>query len=144
MNALVALWSAGAIGMLCRGAKRLRRLAGLGVFALLAGCTTVNVDGASVSTTRHFGILRLDPVGPDQTLVLYLRGFGIVPGRGGLTVGYRRELSVAYPDGSNCRLMILAERGAEERLRELLRELELSGGTQCIISSSGWRVRPQP
>lgn len=78
----------------------------VGLLPLLAGCTIVRVEGASPSTSAHFGVLRLVPDSPDAMVSIDATGFGLVPGQAGATLGYARSRMVFTNDLSRCRLVI--------------------------------------
>lgn len=87
----------------------------------LAGCTVVNVDGPASVTRTYPGVLRILPAEDASTVAYTARGFGLVPGRNGATLGFARETVVAVSDPEECRL-ILIEPDEEEagRIAELL------------------------
>jgi hypothetical protein len=72
----------------------------------LTGCTVVHVHGAQSATLRG-GVLRIVPR-PGAELVSYsTEGFGVVPGPGGLTLGYAKASTALVYDPQACRIVIL-------------------------------------
>ncbi|MGZ8286840.1 MAG: hypothetical protein ACXW27_16010 [Allosphingosinicella sp.] len=101
------------------------KLASLGALALLASaCTIVRVDGPARVTSTHFGVLRIQPE-PGAGMVAYrTRGFGLVPGPEGVTLGYSKaEVALAY-DPLRCQSIVFQWPGSGEGLSLLLREIK--------------------
>lgn len=80
---------------------------------VLAGCTTVIVDGGSPSTERRFGVLRIEAAGDGRALVLRTMGAGIVPTTAGLSVGYVRETAAIVYAPEDCRVLLFLDKESE-------------------------------
>jgi hypothetical protein len=109
--------------------------------AAVAGCTTVTVTDARLRPSRYFGVLKLSEVDPSAAAVVAVNGFGLVPGRDGVTLGYRREITITIPSASDCRLVILADQNLEAPLTRLLQSLAKEGGNPCVFTNRGRRLQ---
>lgn len=83
-----------------------RRLAAILICAALGGCTIVKVEGARPVRSAHFGTLRLSPEAGAGAVTYRMRGFGLIPGRNSLSLGYVREDAAIIYDPDDCRVVI--------------------------------------
>lgn len=83
---------------------------------LCGGCTMIHVEGAEGVTVSRIGILSIN-ARPDARLVAYrLTGFGLVPGQGGATLGYRSEQVAIVRGADDCRVVLFKPpRGQREK-----------------------------
>jgi hypothetical protein len=72
----------------------------------LASCTIVQVDGPAKVTRIYPGVLRIEPAADNSMIAYRSRGFGIVPGHNGVTVGFAGETAVAMADTDQCRVIL--------------------------------------
>lgn len=113
----------------------LKHAALLSLCAALGACTIIQVEGATPSTSAHFGILRLQPDAQARSISYRIRGIGIVPGMNGFTLGYSQEDTILVFSTTDCRVVVFeAPAGAESRrvLESLLENPNLcrTGGLQ--------------
>ncbi len=120
-----------------RGATLGLALAGLAAW-LLAGCTTVEVVGAKPTKRLWaFGVVKLAPdPAASPVMLIASRGFGIVPGADGVTLGYRKDLQAFISDPDKCRVIFFSSPSDAVRdpmtlaLAAALKEEEL-----CVVTS---------
>ena len=72
----------------------------------LPACTIVQVQGASPSTTVHFGVLKIDPAPGARSISYSIRGVGLVPNLNGATLGFAREDVVLAYHPEDCRVVL--------------------------------------
>lgn len=120
------------------GSLRRATMAMLAV-CLTAGCTTVEVVGAKPPRRLWaLGAIRLeaDPAS-SPIMVMASRGFGIVPGPDGVTLGYRAETRAVISNPEDCRVVFFA--APADLVRDpLARTLaaQLKEGELCVVTSS--------
>lgn len=91
------------------------------LLALPAGCTVVHVQGAQPEMKLHAGVLQLAPAAGAGSVSYSMHGFGVVPGIGGPTLGFRSEKGVMVFDPGDCRIVLIEPRAANiEALRQTL------------------------
>lgn len=103
---------------------------------MLSACTVVRIDGPARVTSSHFGILRVEPAGRQAMLAYRIRGVGLVPGREGLTLGYRQEDTAAVYDRSSCQLVLFEIDGDREILAEWRSFVDRHPNI-CIVNQGG-------
>lgn len=79
-----------------------------------SACTIVKISGAHRVTT-HLGVLRIEPSPGADLIAIRTRGFGIIQGVEGLTIGYQRENVALIYDGSRCQIILFENHGANDR-----------------------------
>jgi hypothetical protein len=84
----------------------LRAIIALGWAFGLTACTVVRVDGPARVTRVYPGIIRVEPDTGHSMLAYRSRGFGIVPGRNGLTLGFAGETAVSIASAEECRIVL--------------------------------------
>ena len=99
----------------------------------LTGCTVINVDGPARISTVRLGVLRIEPVQP-RTLVYRSLGIGLVPGRGGPTLGYRRDTVALVYAADDCRIILFEPRRRDAAdLRTILAPVIPAPGDLCTL-----------
>jgi len=89
----------------------------------MSSCTIVQVNGANPVTSFHFGVLKLEPAAGAGSLSYRSRGFGLVPGLNGVTIGFAREDTVIVFDPDDCRTVVF-----DAPSDELLSNVVAAGG----------------
>lgn len=116
---------------------RIRKCQIFTIFFILmhTGCTTINISGAQGSS-KHRGILRLEPDKSSDLMVIEASGVGIVPGIRGYSLGYLKERTVLAYDTSRCQVLIFKfpENASD---KEALINLAKKTPEICTISSEG-------
>jgi hypothetical protein len=115
-----------------------RILAAVTASAILSGCTVVQVYGeAAVTRTWAFAPLTVAPKPDGQSVVVATaRGFGLVPGLRGVTLGYRNEAWAVVADPADCRVIFFGASSQlirDSQIRALAAQSK--GGDICIISN---------
>lgn len=101
---------------------------------ILAGCTTVIVDGGSPSIERRFGVLRIEAAGDGRALVISTTGAGIVPTTAGLSVGYVRETAAIVYAPEDCRVFLFLDEESEAAaFLAGFREGDLTPESVCVV-----------
>jgi hypothetical protein len=72
----------------------------------VGGCTIVQIDGPARISTPRFGILRIEPARDADTVIYHVRGIGLVPGRGGATLGASSETAALIYGRDTCRIIL--------------------------------------
>lgn len=103
---------------------------------LCCGCTIIHVEGAQSVAVNRFGVLSIN-ARPDAPMVAYrLKGFGLVPGQGGATLGYRSE-QVALVHGANdCRVVLFNPTGSQ-RDKDFWNRLLAEYPAICTVNGGG-------
>lgn len=83
-----------------------RRQAAILICTALCGCTIVEVKGARPVRSAHLGTLRLAPEAGAGAVIYRMRGFGLIPGRNSLSLGYLQEEAAIIYDPDDCRIVI--------------------------------------
>jgi hypothetical protein len=84
----------------------LKHAALLACCGIISACTVVQVRGGSPSTSVHLGILKIEPAPEARSLSLRIRGFGVVPGISGATLGFAQEDVVVAYHAEDCRIVL--------------------------------------
>ena len=88
---------------------------------ILSGCTLVVIHGGSPSYSLEPGIFKIEPDKNAHVVTYRLVGIGIVPGRDGTTLGFRRETGIAAYNAKDCRLIVFRPRNEDiESITKLL------------------------
>lgn len=72
----------------------------------LCGCTSVQVTGAGRVNQTSFGVLKIEVPEKAKFVAYELEGFGVIPGRTGISVGYKKETVALVYDRNDCRIVI--------------------------------------
>lgn len=114
-----------------------------GLVPFLCACSSITVQGAKPLRVQQIGTLRLAPVEGETASVVMSQGLGLIPGRGGVTLGYSRETTISFSDARDCRVVILADRSTNlAALREILGDINQAGGKTCAFTKDGKPVAP--
>jgi hypothetical protein len=97
-------------------------------------CTTVEINGASGTTTQHLGILRVIASPQAPFTVIHTAGIGVVPSASGLTVGTVDETTAVINNLNDCRVAFIFETEAQiQSAVALLKAAEISPDSICQI-----------
>ncbi len=114
-----------------------------GLVPLLCACSSITVQGAKPLRVQLIGTLRLAPVEGEAASVVVSQGLGLIPGRGGVTLGYSRETTISFSSAHDCRVVILADRSTNlAALREILGDINQAEGKTCAFTKDGKPVEP--
>ena len=101
-----------------------------------AGCTVVQVEGASPASAIAFGAVRLEAPDSPGWIAYRSRGLGLVPGIGGTTLGAATESAVLVFRPEECRVVIFEMDDVQrERLRNIIDDI--AEGEQSICTIKG-------
>jgi len=118
-------------------------LSGVGVVSILCACTSVSVHGARPSSFQRIGTLKLAPVDGEFASVVLSQGVGLAPSRSGVTIGYSRETTISFSSLNDCRVVIVTDKSTDlTALRDILRDLNQTGGKTCAFTKDGKVVAP--
>ncbi|KQM99309.1 hypothetical protein ASE85_11475 [Sphingobium sp. Leaf26] len=93
----------------------------------------IHVEGAEGVTVSRFGILSIN-ARPDAPIVAYrLKGFGLVPGQGGATLGYRSEQVAIVRGAEDCRVVLFNPSGGQ-REKDFWNKLLAGNSSICAIN----------
>lgn len=99
----------------------------------LASCTSVNVQGAGVSSTS-FGALKITPTPGAKAVIVSMAGYGVVPSTQGTTIGFGKELTAYIYDKDDCRAIFFIENQAQaESIVALFKAEKLDKEPFCEI-----------
>lgn len=99
-----------------------KRFAVTATYLAFAGCTVVRVDGPGAVTMLRPGVLQVVPAPGAPVTAYRVRGFGLVPGHGGATLGYAREDAVIIQDSTRCQIVLFDMPSDAASWRQLLRD----------------------
>jgi hypothetical protein len=103
----------------------------------LSGCTIIRIENASsVKTHLVAGAIRIVPDPSARDLVAYrVRGFGLVPTRNGVTLGWSAEDAVLMGKSGRCRVVVF-ELPADPAALAAWRDLMAKHDDICLLGES--------
>ena len=108
----------------------------------VSACTTVHVVGGEPTKSRVFlGALQVRPTeAADPITLVSIRGFGLVPGMRGVTLGYRAETWAVVQDPNACRIVVFGGPPALTR-DPLIQSLakQMKDGELCLTTEAPGR-----